>query len=84
MNIFLVSAYLLMIIYNKLHIRGYIATAVFITLSWLILHVYSIYANVSQGNMFQTMVIIGVGMLCFFGFLFSGDDDVKSSPMDNP
>jgi hypothetical protein len=77
MYVFLVFAYLLMIIYNKLHIRGYIATAVFITLSWLILHLSNIYANISQSDMFQTMIIIGVGMLCFFGFLFS-DEDVKS------
>jgi hypothetical protein len=78
MYIFLVSAYLLMVIYDKLHIRGYIAIAVFITLSWLILHIYNLYVNTQQDCLFQTIIIIGIGMSCFFGFLFS-DEDMKSS-----
>jgi hypothetical protein len=82
MYMVLILIYLLTIVYNKLDIRGHVAITVYVTLSWIILHIYNTYSNVSQDYLFQTIVVIGIGMSCFFGFLFS-DEDVKSSPMDN-
>ncbi len=76
---FLISVYLIILIYCKLHIRGYIAIAVYTSLFWITLYIYNQYITTSQHDkLFQTIIIIGIGMLCFFGFLFS-NEDIKSS-----